>query len=199
MLAIAVESKDNYYRLGLINIIEQISKDRDLSDYKILHESEKNINEEANIIFTDNVAIINFYKNENTSLLSDNKNYSASALHITFNASHLFIEDIYNFIVRIFSVAKLPPKLVVQDEFYRHLKIRKSAQLSEAEKRLVILSGYGYDIANISKIMRCSPNSSYTYRRNAMKKLGMENRLQFYKYVQILKNFKQYNNIFICF
>lgn len=198
MLAVAVESNNVYYRLGLIHLIEQISQVKPLDDYQILPQHVPRLSETANIIFTENAAIINSGLHNNSSGKSPGKAEHGAAFYLTFNAAGLFIEDACNFISRIFTAAGLILAGMDQREFYRSLKVRKNAQLSDAEKRLVMLSGYGHDIVNISRIMHCSPNSSYTYRRNAMKKLGMDNRLQFYKYVQVLARFKQHNNIFIC-
>ena len=198
MMSVAVESNNVYYRLGLIRLIEHISQVKPLDEYQILQQNVSRLSETAHLIFTENAAIINSglqYKSNEKPL---GKHEHSSAIHITFNASGLFIEDAGNFISRIFNATGLLLAGMDQREFFRSLKVRKHAQLSDAEKRLVILSGYGHDIVNISRIMHCSPNSSYTYRRNAMKKLGMDNRLQFYKYVQVLVHFKQHNNIFIC-
>lgn len=198
MLSIAVESKNYYFRLGLISIIDQISKSTAPHDYQILGFPVANMHETADIVFTEDVAIVNIKeqaKNSETTVL---KNSLPSAVHITFNASGMFIEDVYSFIMRVFSVSQLTQESSGKSKLHQLLKVRKSAQLSETEKRLVILSGHGHEIMSIARLMRCSTNSAYTYRRNAMKKLGMENRLQFYKYVQILALFKQHNNIFIC-
>lgn len=198
MLTVAVESQNVFYRQGMISMLDYVKQSKSLNDYKILDADVKNFNETANIIFTDNAVIINIFSKDNTITQPGKKSGQPSAIHITFNVSGLFIEDIHSFIVRIFTAATLPHDGVEKSDFYRHFKIRKNAQLSEPEKRLVLLSGHGHDIRNISHIMRCSTNSSYTYRRNAIKKLGMDNRLQFYKYVQILNKFEKHNNIFIC-
>ncbi len=60
-----------------------------------------------------------------------------------------------------------------------------------------MLISQGYDTYNLSKIMACSERTIYSHRRNAIKKLGMINRVQFFRYIALLKEFSQQENIFI--
>lgn len=196
MLNITIRSYNEFYKLGLLSILDNL-QDEIIDPYLITDDPMSDIKDNANIIFTEQMAIINIFTHNR---IGDNGgvNHPHTTLHITLNTSWLFLEGAATVVERITNWAKLNYKELTLDEFYRKIMARNHTKLSTTENDVVMLISQGYDTFNISKILNCSEKTIYTHRRNAIKKLGMINRLELYKYTLLLKKFYCRKNIFLC-
>ncbi|WON77469.1 helix-turn-helix transcriptional regulator [Serratia sp. UGAL515B_01] len=196
MLSITVRSYNEFYKLGLLSILEKNLQTEDIELYKIVENPNSDITEHSNIIFTEQTAIINIFDHEK---MEDKDKVATpiTTIHIILNTSWLFAEEASAVVTKIITLAKLNYKQLLQNEFYRKMLARNSSQLSTTESRVVMLISQGYDIPKISQTLNCSAKTIYTHRRNAIKKLGMVNRLEFYKYIMLIKDFYCRENIFL--
>ncbi|MGQ8776509.1 helix-turn-helix transcriptional regulator [Serratia sp. NA_112.1] len=196
MLNIAIKTKNEFYKLGLIKIIEKTIKPTEYILNEIESKNEPNTSDEPNLIFTDSGVNVNIFEKEK------NKNESVSSppqatIHIKFNADSLFLEEIAALISRIINLSKMNYKQLVKNELFRKMMGRNKNQLSAKESYVLMLIGQGHNINYIAKILNCSKSTIYSHRRNAIKKMGIINRLQFYKYTLLLREFYYRENFFI--
>ncbi|WP_431224261.1 helix-turn-helix domain-containing protein [Serratia sp. L9] len=197
MLNINIRSHNEFYKLGLLSFLEDSLQSENNGPYTIMSDPNSDIINGANIIFTEQMAILNIFS---PNKVTDNGavNHPHITIHITLNTSWLFLEGASTVVGRIINWARLSYKELTLDEFYRKMMARNHTQLSRTENQVVMLMSQGYDTFNISKILNRSEKTVYTHRRNAIKKLGMHNRLELYKYTLLLKEFYCRKNIFLC-
>ncbi|ANS44544.1 helix-turn-helix transcriptional regulator [Serratia inhibens] len=196
MLNIAIKTQNEFYKLGLLKIIEKTTNSNEYILNSIDEECKSNISEHSNVIFTDLGANVNIFEN-NPKEGEDTYPYPQATIHITFHADGLFLEEISALISRVISLSKMNYKQLVRSEYFRKMMSRNNTQLSTKENHVLMLMGQGHNTNYISKILNCSQSTIYSHRRNAIKKLGMINRLQFYKYTLLLKDFCYRENFFL--
>ena len=197
MLSIAVRSQNKFYMLGLMSLIENTERSGNATPFDFVEDPDSDVSEKANIIFTEQIVIVNIFDQKKIEEYCDDRQPHAT-IHITFNTNGLFREEVSALVSKIINLSRMTYAQLFRDEFFRKMMARNHAQLSVTESRVVMLMGQGYDTFNISKILNCSQKTVYTHRRNAIRKLGMLNRLQFYKYTLLLKEFSYRENIFLC-
>lgn len=194
MLKIAIRTKNKFFMLGLMCHIENIFSSQHQTHYECI---ERDPNSEIllsdNIIFTDKIALVNIFNNDD----QDPERQPHTTIHINFNICGLFHEDISSLISKIINLSRMTSSQLNRDDFFRKLMARNNANLSATESRLVMLMGQGHDTTNLSQLLNCSIKTVYTHRRNAIRKLGMINRVQFYSYLVLLKKFSCSDNIFL--
>lgn len=196
MLNIAIKSQNTFFQLGIIEIINNFLNDDNII-YKIISaNAEQNAINKSNIFFTEDIAIINIFENISTERPHYNLHPQAT-IHIPCNGDSIFSSDLATIIARIFNFATMSYKELIQNELFRKLISRQNSQLSTKENRVVMLMSQGYDANHISKLLNCSQSTIYTHQRNATRKLGLFNRIQFYKYSLLLKEFCYRENYFL--
>lgn len=195
MLNIAIKSQNNFFQLGIIEIINNYVNE-DITYNIIDTHAEKNAINKSNIFFTEDIAIMNIFENIPHEGLNYNIHPQAT-IHIPCNGDSIFSSDLPAIIARIFNFATMNYKELIQNELFRKLISRQNSQLSTKENRVVMLMSQGYDASHISKLLNCSQSTIYTHQRNATRKLGLFNRIQFYKYSLLLKEFCYRENYFL--
>ncbi len=83
-------------------------------------------------------------------------------------------------------------------DIIKFLGLKDNIQLSVTESRLVKLISNGYSINDISTMLNRSEKTILSYRRSAIKKLGVLNKLEFYNYASNMKGYGNNDAIFIC-
>lgn len=197
MLTIAVRSQNKYYQTGLLSLIEGVTQSEHVMLRQLDEDAKLNFAEKTNILFTDQVAVINIFKHQRSNK-NDGIFHPEVSLHVIFNTRNMLLEEISTLISKCFRLSKMDYDQLIRNEYFRKTMSRNDAQLSNKESLIIQLMGQGYDTTNISKTLNCSLSTIYTHRRNATRKLGMINRLQFYKYTLLLKEFCCRKNIFLC-
>ena len=88
--------------------------------------------------------------------------------------------------------------MMMKSDLQRRIGLKNYIQLSMTESKVVQLTGKGHSTTDISKILDRSEKTILTHRRNAIRKLGMFNRLEFYKYASLMRNYSNKDAVFIC-
>lgn len=71
-------------------------------------------------------------------------------------------------------------------ENYKRTGLKQFMQLSSTESKVMLMIGQGYDTVNISRMLGRSEKTVNTHCRNAIRKMGMINRVEFYKYASFI-------------
>ncbi|CNG96724.1 putative luxR-family regulatory protein [Yersinia aldovae] len=195
MLRVVVKTRNSFYELGLIYLLENCLKKE--SEVGVINTDENTAVKNVNVIFKDHMVFVNLFKNDYT--LSENTNNNPIVtLNILFNSSKLDIHSIVYTIGKIFNVAKLKYDKMIKTNVFKCLGLKNHSQLSSTEVKVVELTVEGNDIIEISRIMDRSEKTILTHRRNAIRKLGILNRLEFYNYISYIRDCSNKETIFIC-
>ncbi|ARB86393.2 MULTISPECIES: helix-turn-helix transcriptional regulator [Yersinia] len=199
MLSVAIITKNTFYKLGLISLLKKTFNKMSGKDYLLIDSYEKKGNKKANVIFEDFMVIVNIY--QDNGFLDQETNDADKpilTINIPFNSDKLDIDDIVNKINKIIKVAKLDCCNMTSKDIIRFLGLKDNMQLSVTESRLVKLTSNGYSINDISTMLNRSEKTILSYRRSAIKKLGILNKLEFYNYASNMKDYGNNDAIFIC-
>ena len=151
------------------------------------------------MIFKDFMVIVNIYQESGFIAKCTSSNHTPMmTVNIPFNSSQLDIYDIISKIKKILTIARLSHCNMMNSDIFRQLGLKNYIQLSITESRVVELTGQGYTITDISNILERSEKTVLTHRRNAIRKLGVLNRLEFYNYASHMKNYSNKEAVFIC-
>ncbi|CQD43292.1 helix-turn-helix transcriptional regulator [Yersinia mollaretii] len=153
----------------------------------------------ANVISKDFMVIVNIYQ-ENSLIIknSGSNNKPMMTVNIPFNSTQLDLYDIVSKIKKIINIARLSHFNMMNSDTFRRLGLKNYIQLSITESRVFELTGQGHSITDISNILERSEKTILTHRRNAIRKLGVLNRLEFYNYALHMQNYSNKEAVFIC-
>ncbi len=196
MVRILVRSQNEFYKLGLMSVAEKLITPQHHFTCITDKETDKGLATALpppNLIFLENMAIINVYDKE----AKQGAELPYTRVYITFNTSSLLQEEVSGLVGKIIKFSSMDYKQLLRDYHFCKIMSRNNAHLSSKESRILALMGQGHDTEKISRILNCSQGNIYTHRRNLIKKLGIINRLDLYKYVLTLKNFCLQDNIFL--
>ncbi|CNL34466.1 putative luxR-family regulatory protein [Yersinia aldovae] len=196
MLRVVVKTRNSFYELGLIYLLENCLKKE--NEVGIIRTDENAVVKNVNVIFKDHMVFVNFFKNEYAISDNTNNNNPVVTLNIPFNSSKLDIYSIVYTIGKIFNVAKLKYNKMIKINVFKCLGLKNHSQLSITEVKVVELTVEGNDIVEISRILGRSEKTILTHRRNAIRKLGILNRLEFYNYISYIRGCSNKETIFIC-
>lgn len=199
MLSIAITTQNAFYELGLISLVKKVfNKDGD-EDYLFVYPYEMNAAHKANVIFKDFMVIVNIYQESSLVIKNaSNNNKPMMTVNIPFNSTQLDIYDIVSKIKKIINIARLSHFNMMNSDTFRRLGLKSYIQLSITESRVFELTGQGHSITDISNILERSEKTILTHRRNAIRKLGVLNRLEFYNYALHMQNYSNKEAVFIC-
>lgn len=199
MLSVAIITKNTFYKLGLISLLKKTFNKMSDKDYLLIDSYEKEGNKKANVIFEDFMVIVNIYQDNG---LLDQETHDTDkpmlTINIPFNSDNLDTDYIFNKINKIIKVAKLDCCNMTGKDIIRLLGLNDNMQLSVTESQLVKLTSNGYSINDISTMLNRSEKTILSYRRSAIKKLGILNKLEFYNYASNMKGYGNNDAIFIC-
>ncbi len=180
----------NYYQLaGLSELLWDALTDSQHDLFFLLSSCEQN-NAEADIIFRDNMASINIFRNKPASPDGSEEWRSGEKItvHIPFGYKQDSLKNTLAKIEQILMIADLDYQAFVSKDVYKMIGLKQYSQLSMTENKIMCLIGKGYSNNAISKILNRSAKTINTHYRNASRKTGLANRAEFYKYASFIAN-----------
>ncbi|HEI6926509.1 TPA: LuxR family transcriptional regulator [Yersinia enterocolitica] len=199
MLSVAITTQNAFYELGLHSLLQKVFNKDGVEDYLFFNPHEKKSIHLANVIFKDFMVIVNIYQESGFIAKCTSSGHTPMmTVNIPFNSSQLDIYDIISKIKKILAIARLSHCNMMNSDIFRRLGLKNYIQLSITESRVVELTGQGYTITDISNILERSEKTVLTHRRNAIRKLGVLNRVEFYNYASHMKNYSNKEAVFIC-
>ncbi|ABS48299.1 bacterial regulatory s, luxR family protein [Yersinia pseudotuberculosis IP 32953] len=199
MFSVAIKTRNAFYEFGLLSLLKKVLIKEDDMDYSIVPSHEKRASNNANVIFKDLMVIVNIYQENSFIQKNDsNNNKPMMTVNIPFNSSQLGLYDVISKIKKILNIARLNYNMMMKSDLQRRIGLKNYIQLSMTESKVVQLTGKGHSTTDISKILDRSEKTILTHRRNAIRKLGMFNRLEFYKYASLMRNYSNKDAVFIC-
>lgn len=199
MLQVAIESSNVYYEQGLQNLLGKLTvpeayRGETSAAAVVPHNHVKR----PDVIFRDFMVSIHFY-GENRSGEEPTPATQAKSIHIPFVCKGYDMEEIEIKLRKIMTIAYIYcHSFIERNEVYKIAGLKQYLQLSTTENNIMLLVGQGNDAKNISILLKRSERTISTHCRNALKKMGMENRLGFYKYASCLARFGKKGEITIC-
>ncbi|WP_244153192.1 helix-turn-helix transcriptional regulator [Kosakonia oryziphila] len=148
--------------------------------------------ETANIIFYDDVVTVNVLNKKQISSNGDpwSRGYRKMekiTLHVPFLAKNQTITDISMKIGKILAIANADYHVHLnKKDAYWNFGLKKYAQLSDAENDVMLLIGLGYNSDDISRMLNRSRKTICTHYRNASRKMGASNQVEFYRYASFI-------------
>ncbi|MDU5779804.1 MAG: LuxR C-terminal-related transcriptional regulator [Pantoea sp.] len=200
MLKVLLVDYNFYHRKGLSTLISNhVGENQKLC---FLIPSEENNEDDADIIFRNDMATIHIVNKNSTCGANDknNQHYEKITIHFPFLTKKHSVSDISIKIEKILAIANLDYHLLAnnREEVYWRFGLKEYAQLSDTENDVMILVGRGYNSADISKILNRSPKTISTHFRNASRKMGAANRAEFCRYASYIANCQRDNGITLC-
>jgi len=200
MFTVAINTKNFFYEQGLLALLNVVFKEEGGGNLPAVSFCEHRSGGKENILFKDSMAIVNIYMESSESINDPSgSNNPMLTINIPFNSSRLDIYDVMSKIKKVLTISRLSCKSAFNKELFRRLRLSDYIQLSSIESEIVSLTGKGHDIGHISKVLGRSEKTILTHRRNAIRKLGVLNRLEFYNYASDMQNNNSSKEaIFIC-
>lgn len=187
MLKILIFNDDIYFTNGLKSLIFDVNNGmvKKRIDF-IMPGSHRALNE-ANIIFRGYLASIRLKKKERT-WPSDMYANSNMTLHVPFSCHDDNLQEIMGKIKKILLIASMDHSAITTREKYKSIGLKDFMQLSTTESKVMQLIGEGHNTEFISKMLNRSEKTINTHCRNASRKLGMVNRVEFYRCASFIAN-----------
>ncbi|MFZ4835548.1 LuxR C-terminal-related transcriptional regulator [Rouxiella sp. Mn2063] len=188
MLNILTISDNFPYILGL-NALFKILADKKNIELFFLLKSEPNNKGIANVIIRDSIVSISVFKNKEPVPLPKNINeVNKITLHIPFMWKQDNLTVIMSKIEKILLIANTDYQSLIKKSIYKNLGLKDYLQLSVMERQVMFLIGKGYDNQYISNLLDRSEKTISVHCRNATRKMGMTNRVEFYRYASFIAN-----------
>lgn len=198
MLQIVIDSNNGYFELGLQYLLLRMKNHNHQSDDVSLNFtlSKRDISL-PDIIFREFMVTINIKHEPGT-----RKNHSLAeisrTIHIPFICRSHNMDDIILRIRKILLIASMGYGASTRTDIFKAAGLKRYLQLSATENNIMLLTGKGHDASDISRLLHRSERTIGVHCRNAIKKMGMENRLEFYKYATWLARFGNSDEITLC-
>jgi len=187
MLKIAVASNNIYYRKGLESLIASTGHSIKNGVFKVITSDEESARMEADIIFRD--IIITIFCKKGSNDISQRKKQAekqVTALHVPFICRGDNLPQITGKIKKILVIANMNAASFTSREGYKITGLKEFMQLSSTESKVMLMIGQGYDAESISRMLGRSEKTVNTHCRNAIRKMGMLNRVDFYRYASFI-------------
>lgn len=151
----------------------------------------------VNIIFRESTIsiVINHQSNSDCNIINSERRLIT---HIPFICKKRSLEDISWMIGKIFFIASLRYNGFVDDDFYQATGLKKHDQLSLTEKKILFLIGKGHDLDKISKHLHRSEKTIYVHCKNASRKMGIANKVDFYNYAKFFATCRKNERNTLC-
>ncbi|WP_380182317.1 helix-turn-helix transcriptional regulator [Kalamiella sp. sgz302252] len=155
--------------------------------FKVIAAEEDPARMEADIIFRDIIITIFCKKESSDPFRGKNKaDKQVTALHIPFICRGDNLPQITGKIKKILMIANMNAASLTSREGYKINGLKEFMQLSSTESKVMLMIGQGYDAEAISRILGRSEKTVHTHCRNAIRKMGMLNRMDFYRYASFI-------------
>lgn len=198
MLQIVIDSNNAYFELGLQQLLSRINRRADSEDDVSLRFSLlPRDTPMPDVIFRDFMVTIHI-RHDIGSRTSKGQADISRTLHIPFICRTHNINDIILRIRKILLIASIGDEASTRTDIFKAAGLKRYLQLSATENNIMLLTGKGHDASDISRLLHRSERTIGVHCRNAIKKMGMENRLEFYKYATWLARFGNSDEITLC-
>ncbi|WNN47927.1 LuxR C-terminal-related transcriptional regulator [Siccibacter colletis] len=198
MLQIVIVSDNAYFEVGLRNILLKMSPREAPGETSALPFTLRHTEFPApDIIFRDFMVTINIkdYKNGRNACTAPERDRT---IHIPFICKAQEMSEIEEKIRKIILIASNGYNTRTRTDIYKAAGLKRYLQLSATENVIMVLTGQGNDTSEISRLLHRSERTVGAHCRNAIKKMGMENRLEFYKYAAYIAKYGRSDEITLC-
>lgn len=187
MLKIIIFNDNIYFSKGLKSLILDVSNGMLKKRIDFIIPDNYIASNEAHIIFRGCLASVRLKKKERT-WPSDMYANSNMILHIPFSCHDDNLQGIMGKIKKLLLIASMDYSGVTTREKYKSIGLKDFMQLSTTESKVMQLIGEGHNTEFISKMLNRSEKTINTHCRNASRKLGMVNRVEFYRCASFIAN-----------
>ncbi len=189
MLKILIVSDDIYFMKGLEALIVEVSGGMKKRKVQFVIQNNKTASNDACITFRYCLASIRLIKDERErTWTSDTCAGNNMTLHIPFTCHDDNLQEIMGKIKKLLLIASMDPAGIATREKYKSIGLKDFMQLSMTESKVMLLIGKGHDTEYISRMLNRSEKTISTHCRNASRKLGMINRVEFYRCASFIAN-----------
>ncbi|WP_342754613.1 helix-turn-helix transcriptional regulator [Pantoea sp. MBD-2R] len=197
MLKILIVSDDIYFMKGLESLIFEVNGGLIKKRINFVMSRKYVASNDANIIFRGCLASVRMKKKECLwpSEMSASNNMT---LHIPFSCHDDNLQGIMGKIKKLLLIASMDHSGSAAREKYKSIGLKDFMQLSTTESKVMLLIGEGHNTELISKMLNRSEKTINTHYRNASRKLGMVNRIEFYRCASFIANSGSKNWSIIC-
>ncbi|WP_024549348.1 helix-turn-helix domain-containing protein [Siccibacter turicensis] len=198
MLQIVIDSNNAYFELGLQHLLSKINNRNDQGDnvpltFSLLQRGASL----PDVIFRDFMVTVNI-KHGTDCRNSNSLAETSRTIHIPFICKSHSMDDIILRIRKVLLIASIGYGASTRTDIFKAAGLKRYLQLSVTENNIMMLTGKGHDASDISRLLHRSERTIGVHCRNAIKKMGMENRLEFYKYATWLARFGNSDEITLC-
>ncbi len=185
IVKVSLQSDNFYYTFGLSLLINEVNSVLSKSSLCFLVGEPAEDSNEKNIIIRDSMVSIQMNK-ECRRWRSENNKLNRTTIHIPFGCRQNNLSEIMGKLEKILLIASMDYSSFSSPENHKTIGLKKFMQLSLTECKILLLIGKGHNIGNISRILNRSEKTINTHCRNSIRKLGMLNRVEFYKYASFI-------------
>lgn len=197
MRQVKIESENVYYHIGLQALLDRINEkergDRPSPDISC-HNNDK---VSVSVLFKDFMARIDIAGRPSVTIPAVDMR-ACKVIHVPFFCKGYTLDECHIKIKRILELATLEDNAHSGVTLSENPRLKKLPQLSPAENNVTALIGKGKTVKCISGILKRSERTIGTHCRNAINKMGMDNRLDFYRYAFYIEQFGGQNAITVC-
>ncbi|MCX8958685.1 helix-turn-helix domain-containing protein [Erwinia psidii] len=182
IVRVSMQSDNFYYNFGLSILIKELNRVIRKSAVFVL--SDDTVDDDGslkNIIFRDSMVTINLQR-KNKRWKNDPDSECRAIIHIPFVCRQSKLSDVMVKMEKVLLIASMDYSSFLTPDNYRMMGLKKFKQLSLTECKILLLIGKGYNVGYISRILNRSEKTISNHCRNSIRKLGMLNRVDFYKY-----------------
>ncbi|NDJ56603.1 hypothetical protein GWD52_06245 [Enterobacteriaceae bacterium 4M9] len=198
MLSIHVETQNEFYRLGVTELIKTLTFHSE-TDRNVNFIEDCNINEKVNVIVGDTAIIVNIFDKTHSKKEGDTEEALPRArVFLPFNVRNRFTSEIVIKMHKIIKIAGMSYKKNMAMRIFKETGLHKRRCITETESDIIRLTGLGTPVSQLSEILEQPRYRIAAHRRNATRKLGMINRIQLYQFSSVIKEYYIDENIFIC-
>jgi len=185
MSTIRIASDNIYYISGLESLIKDMMDAHEREKFSFVAAKNEQAPGVTNIVFRDMMVSIFLHKKEKLWYRHEGEGKTV-VLHIPFICRNENLPAITGKIRKILTISETECTQFSRQRNYRSIGLKDFMQLSATENKIIFLIGKGYRPECISRMLNRSEKTINTHCRNAIRKLGMINRVEFYKYASFV-------------
>lgn len=185
IVRVSIKTDDFYYSFGLILLIKELNIINKTSSYIIADDFLEEDSNMQNIIIRDSMISINL-KRKNRRWKNDFSTECQKTIHIPFICRQNSLSDIMAKLQKILLIATMDYSSFISPEKQEMIGLKKFKQLSLTGCKILLLIGKGYNVGYISRMLNRSEKTISNHCRNSIRKLGVLNRVEFYKYAHFI-------------
>ncbi|EXU76645.1 LuxR family transcriptional regulator [Erwinia mallotivora] len=198
IVRISLHSDNFYYTFGLGHLIKEFNGRWNNSAFCFLiDETVEEVGNVANVVIRDSMVSIRLRNGCNSWKKNNNSEWQAT-IHIPFTCRRHNVSEVMEKIKKILLIASMDYPAFISPENHKSIGLKKIKQLSLTECKILLLVGKGYNVGYISRILNRSEKTISNHCRNSIRKLGMLNRVEFYKYATFIAHCANKERSIVC-